>query len=56
MDERENDVAEQTLNAVVKLRNEVFPWLMILQVVPDEGFKEGKKKEPGQVHVKKYWQ
>ncbi|MEE4112645.1 MAG: ferredoxin--NADP reductase [Desulfobacteraceae bacterium] len=28
-------MAEQTLNAVVTLRNEVSPWLMILQVVPD---------------------
>ena len=35
MDERKNDVAEQTLNAVVTLRNKVSPWLMILQVVPD---------------------
>jgi ferredoxin--NADP+ reductase len=34
-DERRNDMAEQTLNAVVTLRNEVCPWLMILQVVPD---------------------
>ena len=24
-----------TLNAVVTLRNEISPWLMILQVVPD---------------------
>jgi ferredoxin/flavodoxin---NADP+ reductase len=28
-------MAEQKLNAVVTLRNEVSPWLMILQVVPD---------------------
>ena len=28
-------MAEQSLNAVVTLRNEVSPWLMILQVVPD---------------------
>jgi NAD(P)H-flavin reductase len=28
-------MSEQTLNAVVTLRNEVSPWLMILQVVPD---------------------
>jgi ferredoxin--NADP+ reductase len=28
-------MAEQTLNAVVTLRNEISPWLMILQVVPD---------------------
>jgi len=28
-------MTEQTLNAVVTLRNEVSPWLMILQVVPD---------------------
>ncbi len=28
-------MADQTLNAVVTLRNEVSPWLMILQVVPD---------------------
>ena len=28
-------MAEQELNAVVTLRNEVSPWLMILQVVPD---------------------
>ncbi len=26
---------EPTLNAIVTLRNEVSPWLMILQVVPD---------------------
>jgi NAD(P)H-flavin reductase len=84
-----------TLNAVVTLRNEISPWLMILQVAPDgwnlpdyapgqfailglfgsasrcgsphmsesmitllaqEGFKEDKKTEPGQVHVEKYWQ
>ncbi len=30
-----NELAEQNLNAVVTLRNEVSPWLMILQVVPD---------------------
>ena len=30
-----NDVVEEPLNAVVTLRNEVSPWLMILQVVPD---------------------
>jgi len=30
-------MADQTLNAVVTLRNEVSPWLMILQVVPDGG-------------------
>ena len=28
-------MAEQILNAVVTLRNEVSPWLMILQVIPD---------------------
>ena len=28
-------MAKKTLNAVVTLRNEVSPWLMILQVVPD---------------------
>ena len=28
-------MAEHTLNAVVTLRNEVSPWLMVLQVVPD---------------------
>ena len=28
-------MAKQELDAVVTLRNEVSPWLMILQVVPD---------------------
>jgi ferredoxin--NADP+ reductase len=35
MDERKYDMTEPTLNAVVTLRNEVSPWLMVLQVVPD---------------------
>jgi ferredoxin/flavodoxin---NADP+ reductase len=30
-----NAMANPMLNAVVTLRNEVSPWLMILQVVPD---------------------
>jgi ferredoxin--NADP+ reductase len=32
---KSNDVVEEPLNAIVTLRNEVSPWLMILQVVPD---------------------
>ena len=30
-------MTEPTLNAVVTLRNQVSPWLMVLQVVPDGG-------------------
>ncbi len=39
-------MADQALNAVVTLRNEVSPWLMILQVVPDDS--DLPEYEPGQ--------
>jgi hypothetical protein len=29
---------------------------MIADTAGQEGFKEDKKNEPGQVHVEKYWQ
>ena len=28
----------------------------MLEILQQEGFKEDKKKEPGQIHVEKYWQ
>jgi hypothetical protein len=37
------------LNAVVTLRNQVFPWLMILRVVPDgRDFRDFRDFLPGQ--------
>jgi hypothetical protein len=38
---RRNDIAEQEPDAMVTLRSEVSPWLMILQAAPDGwGFPE----------------
>jgi hypothetical protein len=27
----------------------------MLDLLSDEGFKEHKKREPGQIHLEKYW-
>ncbi len=44
---------EPALNAIITLRNEISPWLMILRVVSD-GW-QLPDFAPGQIHVERYW-